>query len=155
MQITITLPPGYDFSTADECAIHMADASAALARRLKLKVEHGLMSNQVATHKMHLYSSISLVLDAVLTAMDETGQQRYERKAAKEAQEAVDSLPPGVAKPSETKPNEPLLCLKCGWKSKAVNFLDGRNCPVAALQADFYACPECGGFNIKQEEATS
>jgi len=152
MQITINIPEAYDFPTADECAMHMSDATSALERRLKPKVEHGLMKQDEADRKLHLYRSIALVLDAVLSAMDESGQQRCERKAAREAQEAVDSLPPGVAKPSATGPTEPLVCLKCGRKSAAGNFLDGRQCPVKALQADFYACPDCGGFNIQTQE---
>jgi len=152
MQITINIPETYDFQTADECAMHMSDATAALERNLKPKVEHNIITQNQADHKLHLYRSIALVLDSVLAAMDESGQQRCERKASREAQEAVDSLPPGVAKPSATCPSEPLVCLKCGRKSAAGNFLDGRKSPVKALQADFFACPDCGGFNIQTQE---
>lgn len=152
MQIQIILPPTYDFSTADECAIYMADATASLAQRLKSRVEHNIMTQAEADNKLHLYRSITAVLDAVLAALDDNVTSKFERQQTKDAQEAVESLPPGVAKPSATEDSTELLCHGCGKFAEATKFLDGRQCPVKALQADFFSCPACGGFNIHAKE---
>lgn len=148
MQIQIILPPTYDFSTADECAMHMADAVIALERRLKPKVEHGVLTPEAAERKLHLYLSIAGALDAILSALDDSELTRTERITAKQAQEAVASLPPGVAKPSATKPDDQLVCLNCGKVAPSADFIDGRVCPVEALRLDFFACPGCSGFEI-------
>lgn len=148
MQIQIILPPTYDFATADECAMHMTDATASLALRLKSRVEHNIMTQAEADTKLHLYRSITAVLDAVLAALDDNATARAERITAKQAQEAVASLPPGVVKPSEVTPAATLTCLGCGKVAPAFDFIDGRVCPVEALLLDFFACPGCGGFKV-------
>ncbi len=154
MTITITLPPSYDFPTADECALYMTDATTALERRLKPKIEHGLIKQAEADYKLHLYRSITSVLDAVLAAMEDTEQMQSIRRKAGEVDEPV---PPEAVKPSETKPDDQLICHKCGFNGAASDFMNGRKCPVPTLQADFFSCPECYGFDIRRqnEEVTS
>lgn len=156
MTLTIKLPPTYDFSTADECAIQMAEAVLALDQRLKAKVEHNLTTAASADHKLHLYRSISAVLDAVLAAMEDRDNSV---SSATRAAQAEAAIPPDAARPSTTAPGDTLRCADCGHTATGTTlttarFFDGLKCPVTSLQADFYACPKCSGIYIVKQEVT-
>lgn len=154
MTLTIKLPKDYDFATADECALLLADAVASLECRHKARIKQGTILGPETEHKLYLYRAISAALSAILSAMDDSEHITPARQQAKDAQLAVESLPAGVAKPSATSPTATLRCNGCGKVAPAADYSDGRQCPITALQADFYSCPACFGFLIFPAEAT-